>query len=260
MNYCTSMNGGIGDALLYMMRPESDLGYFRSLKERGHKTMIQWVAHSADACELLYDLPYVDHIRFVGGNVKIDTTRVTNDADAKWSRINHNHERNLLWYKPKLSLLDDELDAIDLITEKPYIAVHATASAMNKCIPDPEGLLKAICRRSEMPVYLLGGPDERTDFKHGALTNLIGVPSLRLHVAVAQRAAKFVGPLSCFNCAAQLAKVPSFVIVNQSIKEPTIYKMMTDNGARVVPFNGRPIPALHREAAEWATGMYEAPL
>lgn len=250
------MNGGIGDALLYMMRPGSDLGYFPALKARGYNTMLQWVAHSADACELLYDLPYVDHIRFVGGNVKIDTTR---GSTAKWARINLAHQRDLAWQQPKLTLNDDELDAIDIISEKPYIAVHFTATAMNRCIPDPEGLLRMLVRRAEMPIYVLGGPTERLDFKHPSVTNLIGVPSLRLHVVVVQGAAKFIGPLSCFNCAAQLAKVPSFVIVNSSIKEPTVYRMMAESDTRVVPFNGRVIPELHREAVEWATGRFDPP-
>ncbi len=85
------------------------------------------------------------------------------------------------------------------------------------------------------------------------------MPSLRLHIAVAQGAKKFIGPLSCFNCAAQLAKVPSFVIVNDSVKDPTIYSMMQGNGTRVVPFNGRVTEDIHREAVEWATERFDPP-
>jgi len=77
--------------------------------------------------------------------------------------------------------------------------------------------------------------------------------SLRLHIDVVKRASKFIGTLSMFNCVAQLMEIPSFVLVNRSIKEPLIYNYMLQNSAWIAPWNvGAPVEEVYRTAVEWA--------
>jgi hypothetical protein len=68
-----------------------------------------------------------------------------------------------------------------------------------------------------------------------------------------KRARKFIGTMSAFNCVAQIMEIPSFVLVNRSIKEPLIERYMQANLSVVEPWNtGRPIGQVYQDAVDWA--------
>ncbi len=257
MNLYVQMIGGIGDLLIYMMKPNSPLGYFPALKARGDTTLV--VAHAnTDAAAVLFErLPYVDHLRFRGHSKRIDT------APGETFHLLKRYD-DLHWEPPHL-VLDDEEQRIlaDLVCGR-YIAVHLTASLPEKMPPGYERLLDRLREVNRtIPVVLLGvetdddGPPVKGNRAAGIRSMrgdfIVLPPKLRLHVAVAQCASKFIGTLSCFNCAAQLAAVPSFVLVNRSLQEPNVYRMMERNRAIVAPWNvGRPIDQIYDAAVEWA--------
>ena len=256
MKLFSQITGGIGDILLYMMKPGSHLGYFPALKARGDSTMLSVHANTDAAIQLLERLPYVDHIWFRGKTLRIDGPKGF-EVLRTWD--------GLPWQQPQLALDDEEQSILADITREPYIAVHATASQENKAPPETYRLLAGLAA-SGLRTVLLGvetsddGPPISGNRIAGIRSKLAGTPhillppKLRLHVAVAQRATKFIGTLSCFNCAAQLARVPSFVLVNRSIQEPNIYRMMRTNGAHAEAWNtgGPPPDVIYRRAVEWA--------
>ncbi len=232
MNYYTTMRGGIGDLLIYMMRPGSDLGYFADLKSRGHKTMVEVIANHAFSRDLFTNMPNVDYVKFNGFGVA---------NGESFQRLRFNHERALEWRPPQIALDADEQRIFDKITAEPYVAVHFFASGADRILP-AWGKLLVELRKTGVRTVLLGS-ETQDDLP----------PKLRLHVAVAQRATKFIGSQSCFNCAAQLARVPSFVIVNRSKSDQSIYNLMHQNHARIEAWNvGKPLDRIYREAAAWA--------
>jgi hypothetical protein len=255
MNLFSQLNGGIGDILLGMMKPGSHLGYFPALKARGDSTMLSVHANTDAAIQLLERLPYVDHIQF-----RAKTLRIDGLPDYQVLRT----WEGLPWQPPQLALDDEEQNILADITREPYIAVHLTAAQAGRVPAFPEKLLSglsAIGRR----VVVLGvetgddGPSIGGNRVDGVRSKLVGTshvslpPKLRLHVAVAQHAAKFIGTVSCFNCAVQLAHIPSFILCNRAFKDPFIYNIMAQNGAHVEAWNvGKPIEQIYRDAVEWA--------
>ena len=252
MKFFSQLNGGIGDILLGMMKPGSHLGYFPALKARGDSTMLSVHANIDAAFQLFERLPYVDHIGFRGGTLRIDGPP-SYEVFRTWD--------GLPWQQPQLALDDEEQSILADITREPYIAVHMAASEPGRVPDHPEKLLAGLSGR----VVLLGvetsddGPAVTGHRVAGIRSKLAGTPyillppKLRLHVAVAQRAAKFIGTVSCFNCAAQLAHVPSFILYNRAFQDPTIYNMMAKNGVRLEAWNvGRPVEHIYRDAVEWA--------
>lgn len=155
---------------------------------------------------------------------------------------------SLLHYPDLIRQLSgDELRVIDRLP-RPYIAVHPFASQENKAIPMPDKLLKGLVDAG-VNVVLLGKESLPKEVE-----GIIRLPSvLRLQIEAAMRATKFIGALSCFNCAAQIAKVPSFVLVNNAVKDPPLYQLMAENGVRVEPINGTKMLAqIYDEAVKWA--------
>lgn len=128
-----------------------------------------------------------------------------------------------------------------LLPSPPYVAVHLHASHPHKQSPKPNLLRNGLIAAG---VYYVEVGNEAQELP----------PSFRLHLEVVMRARKFIGTLSVFNVVAQIKKVPAFVLVNRSLKEPTIYKRMTDNGSIVREWNNgiQPIADIYREAVEWA--------
>lgn len=143
-------------------------------------------------------------------------------------------------------LTDVERVTLDTMPE-PYIAVHLGASQAHKIPPDPKLLMSKLVL-SGVPFVTVGHDSEGP------------APKLRMHIEVVKRAAGFLGTLSCFNCVAQLAKVPSFVIVNRAVKEPFVYSLMQQNSARIEAWNvidaaaRKPVAQIYAEAVEWARG------
>jgi len=255
MKLFSQLNGGIGDILLGMMKPGSHLGYFPALKARGDSTMLSVHANTDAAIQLLERLPYVDHIQF-----RAKTLRIDGPPDYQVLRT----WADLPWQQPQLALDDEEQSILADIARKPYIAVHMAAAQSNRVPPNPEKLLAGLATIGR-PTVLLGvetnddGLSVSGNRVEGIRSKLAGTPhillppKLRLHVAVAQRATKFIGTVSCFNCAAQLAHVPSFILVNRSCKDPPIYDMMAKNGVHIEAWNvGRPVEHIYRDAVEWA--------
>jgi hypothetical protein len=123
----------------------------------------------------------------------------------------------------------------------PRIAVHLGASEPRKVPPNPEKLIEKLLHAT--PNFVMLG-NEYEDLP----------PRLHLHIDAVLRARKFIGTLSVFNVVAQVAKIPSFVFVNGSIKDPKIYDLMARNLARVCPWNTGQytIDQLYDEAVEWA--------
>ena len=132
-------------------------------------------------------------------------------------------------------------EAIDRIDSfGPYVALHLTASEAKKIPPHPERLIEGL-KEAGVAAVIVGeeGPDLPLNF--------------RLHTDIVRNARKFIGTLSVFNVVAQIERVPSFVLVNRSIKEPTIYGLMQHNLALIEPWNvGRPIEEIYRDAIAWA--------
>lgn len=260
MNLYTQMIGGIGDILLYMMKPGSPLGYFRALKSRGDTTMAVVHANTDEARHLFEGLPYLDHLRFRGYSMKIDT------APGEKFEAFRRYE-GLIWEPVRLALDAEEQSIFDALEREPYVAVHLSASLPEKVPPKFEELLAAL-RIADVRTVLLGieSSDDASAVKGnrgqgyrsrlGPPHHILLPPKLRLHAAVAQRASKFIGTLSCFNVAAQLAAVPSFVLVNRSLQEPNIYHMMQKNGAVIRPWNdwnlhpGLPA-AVYNQVVKW---------
>jgi hypothetical protein len=253
--FYTQMIGGIGDLLIYMQKPGSHLGYFGALKERGDTTMV--VAHAnTDAAAALFERqPYIDHLRFRGKGLRIDTIPgVRFELLKRWD--------GLPWKRPMPILTAEEKTTLAEIRQEPYVAVHLAASLREK-VPPHIGLLLDGLNKANVRVVLLGceasddGPsvigNRTAGFRSLVRNEIVLPPSLRLHIAAAQCARKFVGTLSCFNCAAQIAAVPSFVIVDRSLQEPVVYRMMNMNGSIIAPWNvGKSVDAIYRDAVEWA--------
>lgn len=127
-----------------------------------------------------------------------------------------------------------------LLPQQPYVAVHLGASTANKIPPDPHLLLEKLLW-ANVHFVLVG--TEAHDLP----------PNLRLHIDVVKRARKFIGTMSAFNCVAQIMEIPSFVLVNRSIKEPLIERYMQANLSVVEPWNtGRPIGQVYQDAVDWA--------
>ena len=255
MKLFSQLNGGIGDILLGMMKPGSHLGYFPALKARGDSTMLSVHANTDAAIQLMERLPYVDHIGF-----RANTLRIDGPPDYQvlktWG--------GLPWQQPQLVLDDEEQSILADITREPYIAVHMTAAQPGRVPANPEKLLTGLSATGRR-IVLLGaetnddGPAVGGNRAAGIRSKIVDPrfimppPKLRLQVAITQRAAKFIGTVSCFNCAAQLTHVPSFILFNCSFKDPPIYDMMAKNGARTEAWNvGKPIEQIYRDAVEWA--------
>jgi hypothetical protein len=130
--------------------------------------------------------------------------------------------------------------------DMPYIAVHLGASDQRKLPPEPQ-LLERKLEEAEVNTVYVG--TEYLDLPHPN--------DLRVHIDAVSDARGFIGTLSAFNCVAQIMRVPSFVFVNMSIKDPKIYDLMAKNQARVCPWNtGQyPIGQLYDEAVEWAKNL-----
>lgn len=256
MNLYTQMIGGIGDILLSMMKPGAHLGYFPALKRRGDKTMVVAHANTDAAFALFRDLPCVDHVRFRGRSMVVDT------APGQWFEVLKRWD-GLLWEPPGVVLDEEEQRLLTDLVSDPYVAVHAAASLDEKVPPHIHKLILEL-RETGVRTVMLGieSTDDAPSFAGNRMCGYRSVlreeiilpPSLRLHVAAAQHARKFIGTLSCFNCAAQLAVVPSFVIVNRSLAEPRVYNMMHRNGAVIRSWNDgtKKVEDIYREAAQWA--------
>lgn len=132
-------------------------------------------------------------------------------------------------------------DQVHLCVAKEKVVVHLDASAPEKCPPNPAMLISKL-RAAGIPYVVVGG------------SPWCEIPQkLRLHIELVRQARKFIGPLSCFNVVAQLAKVPSFVLVNRSIKEPFVYSLMDQNKAVVSAWNvGVPYERIYDTVVEWA--------
>ena len=256
MKFFTQTAGGIGDILLHMMKPGSHLGYFPALKARGDSTMFSVRSNTDAAIQLLERLPYVDHIRFHGKTLRID-----GPPDYEVLRTWY----GLPWQQPQLILDDEERSTLADITREPYIAVHMGAAQPNRVPPYPEKLLAALSETGKRIVLVGAETSDDGPAIHGnraaGIRSKLGnsfimlPPKLRLHVAVTQHAAKFIGAVSCFNCAAQLAHVPSFLLCNRSCPDPFIYNIMAKNGAHTETWNiegGRPLDKIYSRAVEWA--------
>lgn len=133
---------------------------------------------------------------------------------------------------------------------KRYIALHRGSSQAVKMPPKSDILFNQL-KMADVPFVEVG----REACPPGT------TPKLRFHIEVVRRATGFIGTLSCFNVVAQLAKVPSFVLVNQSIKEPFVYGLMNQNGARVEAWNTgtKSVEAIYYEASLWAQGVVREP-
>lgn len=132
----------------------------------------------------------------------------------------------------------DDRAALDALPRR-YVAVHLAASSPVKVPPRPTTLLEMF-KVAGVPHVVVGCEGWGTK------------PKLRVHMEIVRRATKFVGTLSCFNVLAQLAKVPSFVLVNRAIKEPFVYGLMHANGARVEAWNvGKSAEAIYSEVIDW---------
>ena len=257
MKLFTQTAGGIGDILLHMMKPGSHLGYFPALKARGDSTMFSVRANTDAAIQLLERLPHVDQIAFRGKTLRIEGPP-DYQALRTWD--------GLPWQQPQLVLDDEEQNTLADIVREPYIAVHMGAAQPNRVPPNPEKLFAGLGVTGKR-IVLVG--TEPSDDKSPVIGNrTAGIrsklvdsfitlpPKLRLHVAVTQRAAKFIGTVSCFNCAAQLAHVPSFLLCNRSCHDPFIYNMMAKNGAHAEAWNiegGTTLDEIYRRVVWWAS-------
>lgn len=142
----------------------------------------------------------------------------------------------------------DDLDVLDDLPEN-FVAVHLWGSEPKKCVPMPAMLCAGLVT-SGVKFVVLG--NEPADY---LAPGLRVPPKIALQIAVMRRARKFIGTLSMWNCVAQVFAVPSFVLVNRSIKEPYIYRLMEQNHATVRAWNvehGRGPYGVYAEAVEWA--------
>ena len=138
-------------------------------------------------------------------------------------------------------LIDDltDFERLQLETMKqPYVAVHLSTNLVVKVPPQPRILLDKLLAAGVQ--YVLVGHDGEGP-----------KPKLRKHIEVVKRASKFIGTLSCFNVVAQLSRVPSLVLANSAVKEPFIFALMTERGARVEFWNGRKPEELYDSVIDW---------
>lgn len=140
--------------------------------------------------------------------------------------------------------LIDDLTDVERVTldslQRPYVAVHLGSSSPEKIPPQPRELVRRLLA-AKVPFVMVGHDSEGPP------------PKLRMHIETVKRAAKFIGTLSCFNVVAQLAEVPSFVLVNRAHAEPFVYGLMARNLAHVEAWNvGRPVEQIYDDAVAWA--------
>lgn len=227
MKVYAHLRGGLGDMMLQMLMPGKPFGYLADCSRRGAETAVVVESDRPSAHELLAGATFVDHIcqkpprsfEPIGGVVK--------------------RNPSLRWAPHTIALTEIEQRTVETVRPG-YVAVHFGGSTFPKRPPNPT-LLMRLLRESKVPYVIVGHEGE------GA------APPLRTHIAIVKRADAFIGSLSCFNVVAQLDKIPSFVLVNRALKEPTIYSLMADNGARVEPWNvGKPIEQIYAEAVEFA--------
>lgn len=147
----------------------------------------------------------------------------------------------LLRYPELIDDLDGfERETLKLYSTVPYVAVHLGASNLEKRPPHPELLIRVL-HKANIPFMMVGHDSEGPP------------PKLRMHIEVVKRASAFIGTLSCFNVVAQLSGLATFVLVNRAHKEPFIYGLMDQNGARVEPWNvGKPVEQIYAEAVVFA--------
>lgn len=133
-----------------------------------------------------------------------------------------------------------------------FVAAHLFGSAPEKCPPRPLFLLNWLSHFKIRAVLLGNELDNQSFSTHIPLPQDAG---LHVHLEALRRADKFIGSLSCFNCAAQVWQKPSFVLANRSLKEPFIYGRMAINPRCVVrAWNAdTPLEVIYREAGEWAS-------
>jgi hypothetical protein len=136
--------------------------------------------------------------------------------------------------------LIDDYDP-SLLPAQPYVAVHLGASTPNKIPPNPSVLTRGLLLAG---VHFVLVGNEARDLP----------PILRLHIDVVKRARKFIGTLSVFNCVAQIKKIPSLVLVNRAVKDPSIYALMHANNAKIIEWNNGSYShaQIYHYAVEWA--------
>lgn len=224
MKVYSVLHGGLGDMLLQMYTPGRPFGRLADAKARGYETAAVVESDRRCARELVAGAPFLDHIvpKIPQGFQYADSVRP-----------------RLAWAEYQHAFADAERATIESI-HRPYVAVHLGSDGYEKRPPDPK-LLLGMLQAAHVPHVVVGHDSEGPP------------PSLWTHIEVVRRAAKFIGTLSCFNCVAQLAKVPSFVLLNRAIKEPIIFGRMRDNGAIGEEWNvGRPVTDIYRQAVAWA--------
>jgi hypothetical protein len=127
-----------------------------------------------------------------------------------------------------------------------FVAVHPFSTDSGRTLPNIGYLLGRLAERG-LPFVVLGV--ESLPFDWPRLP-----PRLPVHIEAVRRCAKFIGTQSCFACAAQVLRKPSFIMVNRAYRDPYFFALAATNGARVEAWNDghATLPEIYKAAAEWA--------
>lgn len=215
----TVMSGGLGDIILSTLHPGCDLGYFKALKERGDMTKVDmWCHHGEQGKTLLGLNPYIDQCEHTK-DLPYNLYRHSAGRAGQFRLLTREEKATLPWERPEIYLSPEEQTLADkILSPGPITTFHAFANpgaaredrAFGNHI-NLSSMIAALCEGG-VRVVLLGGPGEAIACRpHPNLINLIGRPTVRLQTYLVSKSQKFIGGMSCFNCAALEFGVPSII-------------------------------------------------
>ena len=183
------------------------------MQARGATTRVELFAHhGAQGVDFLAGNPYVDEVCHTHGlpfnPYKIAAKRA---GDYRLLTV----ADKLVWERPEIYLTAEEQHvANDILSGGPYVAFHPFAGDSDeekrRFQIDPNAILKAL-DVAGIRVVVLGGPGESVSFSGPNVINMIGKYSVRLHVYLVAHSQKFIGSMSCYNCAALEYEIPSLI-------------------------------------------------
>jgi hypothetical protein len=230
-NIYTVMSGGLGDVLLDMLHPGADFGYFGALAAQGRKTKVFVWCHNDQALQLFDCRSFPTEIEFhfeMPGDLYI-RTRAT--AAGSYRPLSAMDKGTLSWKRPDLTLSEEEAAAAkDIMAPGPFVVIHPFTSTTERSLyhnVDFIALLRAMCENGRSRIVLLGGTskralvagqetqvEERVDFEHPLLVNLINKYTVRLHAYLASQAIKYIGGLGAFHCVAAEFGIPRLLYMS----------------------------------------------
>ena len=249
--YATVMGGGLGDVILSYLTLHPT--YLADLKRREPDSFVRVAAYTVNrnaVIEFLRFCPWIDELVVADwkGNYDEYVADILDgfiDIDKLRSEL-----KSII---PTIFLSPTEEQILSELTSEPYVAFHPFAGTPERDWRGGIDLINVIDRICDagQRVILLGGSSVRVEgcnvcslrekllYQRPGLINLVNKYTVRLHASLATKAARFIGSVSCYNCAAAAMKVPSLLVThagNRPFFESRaggIFSTCVDNDAKI---------------------------